>query len=79
MSITKTYPKWAKADTRAAADKMNDAQYALCQARDAWNAAGKPDTDEHRSESNRLQAELDDATQAHGALARRDIAAFLSR
>ncbi|HSG19959.1 MAG TPA: hypothetical protein VLA31_04245 [Burkholderiaceae bacterium] len=74
----KVYPKWAKADTRAASDKMNDAQYALCQARDAWVAAGKPNTPEHIAESARLQLELDETTKAFSILSRRDLSAFFA-
>ena len=74
----KVYPKWAKVDTRAAADKMNDAQFALCQARDAWVAAGKPNTPEHIAESARLQSELDEASKVFSVLSRRDLTAFLA-
>jgi hypothetical protein len=73
IDLAAVYPKWQKADTRAAADVMHAAQAALLDARAAWEAAGKPNTEEHRLNSERLQADLDKASRAFSLLSRRDL------
>ena len=72
----KVYPAWQKPDTRAAADRMNDAQFALCEARDAWVAAGKPETEEHKVRSKMLQDEVDRTTREFSLLSRRDLSSL---
>jgi hypothetical protein len=74
----KHYPKWQLDDTRRAADLMDDAQLALCEARAKWEANGKPDTVANREESKRLQHALAVASEAFSKLSRRDLSAFLN-
>ena len=77
-TYTKTYPKWLSKAGRIAADRMDDCQYSLCQAREAWEKAGKPDTAEHRQASQELQEALEQAQRVHSVIARQDMAKFFA-
>lgn len=78
MNTVRIYPKWLSKAGRLAADRMNDCQYALCQAREAWEKAGKPDTLAHRQHSKDLQDALEKAQRVHSTIARQDMAKFFA-
>jgi len=68
-------PNWYKADTVAAYNERAEAVRALAEAQENWMAQGRPQTEAHQNESDRLRAAVVAASEKASALYKRDYSA----